>query len=311
MLINERGNFHKLLQVTGTKFVELAALAAVVGFVAHYFNAEDYLFPSRQVGMLVAAVSFFLAFRINAGYSRWWLARQVWGGLVNESRSLGMYVASMMRRSGTLSEAEQELQRRIVFRHIGFINALRLQLRRQGQADWDREIWNRRINGLPLFCEDDTARLKQAKNVASQIVLLQSQDIAGYFDYSGDYRQVALDAILRELYVRQGQSEAIKNTVLAWGYVAYTKLLARARAVILILSQLNGFSVAGPLLVAFIATVFLTIEQVGRNLDNPFENSFNDTPMSSLCRTIEIDLLQQIGQPCELEPTTPVDGRLD
>ena len=141
--------------------------------------------------------------------------------------------------------------------------------------------------------------------------MLQGEDIAGYFGHSGDRRQVRMSVILRELYIRQGQSEAIKNTVLAWGYVYYTKILTRVLAVTVVFSQLNGHSVAGTALVACIATIFLTIEQVGRNLDNPFENTFNDTPLSSLCRSIEIDMLQQIGEPCDLAPLAPVDGRLD
>ncbi len=99
--------------------------------------------------------------------------------------------------------------------------------------------------------------------------------------------------------------------MLAWGYVYYTKMLVRMLAAIIIFSQVNSFSVSGTVLVSFIATVFLTIEQVGRNLDNPFENAFNDTPLSTICRVIEIDLLQQIGQPCDLKPLEPVDGRLN
>lgn len=311
MLINDQGNLYKLLQVTGTKFLGLVAMSAAVAGVAYYFDAHDLLFPTGLVGVLVAAVSFFLAFRINAGYSRWWLARQVWGGIVNESRSLGMYAISMIRRGDTLSEDERETQRRIVFRHIGFVNALRLQLRRQGPEDWEAEIWGRRINGHPLFAESEAEKLKKATNVASQVVALQAADIAGFFGHSGDYRQVKLTEILRELHIRQGQSEAIKNTVLAWGYTQYTKLLSRTLAVIVVFSQLNSFTVAGAILVGFIATVFLTIEQVGRNLDNPFESSFNDTPISSLCRTIEIDLLQQIGEPCDLQPALPVNGVLN
>jgi putative membrane protein len=311
MLINDKGNVYKLLQVTGTKFLWLMALSAAVSFVTHFFDIHQLLFPSQLVGILVAAVSIFLAFRINAGYSRWWLARQVWGGLVNESRALGMYAISMLRHGGEISDEERETQRRIVFRHIGFINALRLQLRRQGPADWDAEIWNRKINGYPLFPAAEVPRLKEARNVATQAVALQSEDIAAFFGHSGEYRQVKIAEILRELHIRQGQSEAIKNTVLAWGYTQYTRILSRTLAVIVIFSQLNSFSVAGAVLTGFIATVFLTIEQVGRNLDNPFEGSFNDAPITSLCRTIEIDLLQQISQPCTLEPIAPTQGRLD
>ncbi len=311
MLINDRYNVYKLAQVTGTKFLALLTVSAVVRLVAAALDIERLLFPTQLVGIFVAAVSIFLAFRINAGYSRWWLARQVWGGLVNESRSLGVYVVTMLRSGGAPNEAEQERHRRIVYRHIGFINALRLQLRHQGPTDWEREIWGRRINGLPLFSKGEAARLKASANVATQVIVLQGEDVADYFGHSGDRRQVRISQILRELYIRQGQSEAIKNTVLAWGYVYYTKILTRILAATLVFSQLNDHSAAGTALVACIATIFLTIEQVGRNLDNPFENAFNDTPLSSLCRTIEIDMLQQIDRPCDLVPLEPADGRLD
>jgi len=311
MLIDSRYNVYKLAQVTGAKFLAFLAASAAVGYVAATLDVERFLFPTQIVGIFVAAVSIFLAFRINVGYSRWWLAREVWGGLVNESRSLGLFAVTMLRSGDIPTEAERERHRRITYRHIGFINALRLQLRRQDPADWETEIWERRINGRPLFSADEMARLKASANVATQVIALQGEDIAGYFDHSGDRRQVRMSVILRELYIRQGQSEAIKNTVLAWGYVYYTKILTWVLAVTVVFSQLNGHSVAGTALVACIATIFLTIEQVGRNLDNPFENTFNDTPLSSLCRSIEIDMLQQIGEPCDLAPLAPMDGRLD
>lgn len=311
MLINDKYNVYKLLQVTGLKFLMLFLIAAAVGFTAKSLGLQDFLFPTSLVAIFVAAVSIFLAFRINTGYSRWWLARQVWGGLINESRSLGMYITSMMRHSDDLSDDDIELHRKLIFRHIGFVNSLRLQLRRQGPEDWEEDIWGRKINGQPLFSDREAELLKTKDNKATQILILQSKDISSYFGNKEDFRQIKLVEILREFYVRQGQSEAIKNTVLAWGYSFYTRALVRMLAGIIILSQVNNFSIASMVLVSFIATVFITIEQVGRNLDNPFENSFNDTPLSTICRLIEIDLLQQIEQPCELKPLTPVNGRLN
>jgi putative membrane protein len=37
------------------------------------------------------------------------------------------------------------------------------------------------------------------------------------------------------------------------------------------------------------------MELVGDYSENPFEGLFNDVPMLSICRNIEIDLLQQLG----------------
>ena len=103
MLINDKYNVYKLLQVSGIKFFTLFLLTAAVGYSAAALDVRQLLFPTELVAIFIAAVSIFLAFRINTGYSRWWLARQVWGGLINESRSLGMYVVSMMRASEAVS----------------------------------------------------------------------------------------------------------------------------------------------------------------------------------------------------------------
>lgn len=311
MLINDKYNVYKLLRVSGLKFLTLFLLSAAVAISTSVLDLRHLLFPTELVAIFVGAVSIFLAFRINTGYSRWWLARQIWGGLINESRSLAMYVVSMMRESDVLSDEERDLHKKLIFRHIGFVNSLRLQLRRQGPEEWEKEIWDRKINGQPLFSDQEAELLKTKTNKATQIIIMQSQDVSAYFGHKEDYRQIKIAEILREFYVRQGQSEAIKNTVLAWGYTFYTRLLVGMLAAIIIFSQVNSFSFPGITLASFIATVFVTIEQVGRNLDNPFENSFNDTPLSTICRLIEIDLLQQIGQPCDLKPLTPRDGRLN
>ena len=54
----------------------------------------------------------------------------------------------------------------------------------------------------------------------------------------------------------------------------------------------------------------MVVEQLGASLKNPFENLDNDTPMTALCRTIEIDLRQQLGETDLPQPIEPVDGVL-
>jgi len=38
------------------------------------------------------------------------------------------------------------------------------------------------------------------------------------------------------------------------------------------------------------------MEIVGDNSEDPFENFINDVPMTALCRTIEIDLREMLGE---------------
>ena len=45
-----------------------------------------------------------------------------------------------------------------------------------------------------------------------------------------------------------------------------------------------------------IAWVFNTMETVGDTSENPFENSINDMPLTAICRNIEIDLRETLGE---------------
>jgi ion channel-forming bestrophin family protein len=45
-----------------------------------------------------------------------------------------------------------------------------------------------------------------------------------------------------------------------------------------------------------ISWVFMTMEQIGEASENPFDNGLNDVPISTICRNIEIDILELLGE---------------
>jgi ion channel-forming bestrophin family protein len=49
---------------------------------------------------------------------------------------------------------------------------------------------------------------------------------------------------------------------------------------------------------------------VGAILDAPFSNTVNDVPISAICRGIERDLLEQVGEPTLPDPVPVVAGYL-
>jgi putative membrane protein len=59
-----------------------------------------------------------------------------------------------------------------------------------------------------------------------------------------------------------------------------------------------------------IGFVFYIVEGVGRRIEDPFENKITDTPMTALCRTIEIDLRQMLGETDLPSKIEAVDGFL-
>ena len=56
--------------------------------------------------------------------------------------------------------------------------------------------------------------------------------------------------------------------------------------------------------------VFLMMELIGDYSENPFEGLGNDIPMLALCRTIEIDLREMLGEKDLPPPIEPVNNVL-
>jgi putative membrane protein len=52
------------------------------------------------------------------------------------------------------------------------------------------------------------------------------------------------------------------------------------------------------------------MEIVGDNSEDPFEGFINDVPMTALCRTIEIDLRQMLGEEDLPDAIQPIDDIL-
>ena len=59
-----------------------------------------------------------------------------------------------------------------------------------------------------------------------------------------------------------------------------------------------------------IGFMFLALDRIGRDLEDPFENTLHDVPTAAITRTIEIDLLQTIDDQDLPAPVKVEDGVL-
>lgn len=53
--------------------------------------------PWQPIGVIGIAVAFYLGFKNNSSYDRTWEARKIWGGIVNNSRSIGVQIVSFVK----------------------------------------------------------------------------------------------------------------------------------------------------------------------------------------------------------------------
>lgn len=273
-------------------------------------------------------MAFYLGFKNNSSYDRTWEARKIWGGIVNNSRTFGAAVVSFVQ-----GDKEDEIKKELIYRHIAWMTALRHQLRLS--RPWEHT--ENRINTLylPTICEDFTQKLdkelmsyitdeeinkvKNKSNMATQIMMLQSKRLqelkdANYFE---DFRHIELYALVKSFYEEQGKAERIKNFPFPRQYASTAMTLTLVFSALLPFGMLDIFKEyhgwmywLSPLLTATIIWVFYLMEMIGDYSENPFEGTYNDVPITSIARGIEIDLREMINDTDIPKPVEAVDGFL-
>lgn len=270
-----------------------AAFAGTAFISYHVFGYKNISLPIAPVSIIGVAIAIFLGFRNSSAYDRWWEARKIWGGIVNYSRSWAMEVNSFSE----MDEPSQDLKamrKRMVYRHIAWLYALALHLRKQMDTE--------RLK--PYLNDEDFAKLEGFKNIPAQLIFLQGQDVQAMRrkEWIDDFSRIELNVVLKEFYNLQGKAERIKNTVFPYYYNYFTRLFLWLFLFILpfaLVREMGWESV--PLSVA-ISFVFHILDKSGAITEEPFEARAADTPMLTLCRSIEIDLRQMLGETDLPEP---------
>lgn len=298
-----------LLRNWGLILTVVIAEQLIVRISPHSNVLQTDVFSATAVGLLATVVGIFIVFRFNEAYQRWWEARILWGALVNDSRTYAREVLTLLtpKRVPTLEteEAAYRLHRELIYRHIAYCNALRLSLR-------DQDTWEELAPFLdPAELED----LRKYANKPTRLNRIQGERMAQLVgaDVAQQVLLTQLDSTLSRLIDTQGGCERIKRTAFPDEVRFISRAMVWLSAVaipVAFLSADTEIRVLEIVAVIIIALSFMVVEQLGAALKNPFENRDNDTPMTSLCRVIEIDLRQQLGETDVPPPIEPVDGVL-
>jgi putative membrane protein len=290
------------------RLLVLAAISitALVEIANDYIVYERPAFSAGAIGLLVTALAISLVFRVNEAYSRWWEARTLWGSIVNESRSWSRQVMSFLP-SGEGEETVDlsEHRRRLIHRQIAWANAARLQLREEQEP-----------TALAAFLSgSEVDAMAVHPNPPAALLQTQAEEIAGLrsrglVDRVSQHR---MDQTLSNLTDALGGCERIKKTAFPDRVAFFTRSSAWLMALmipLLIQSPENAFDVIDYAVVPMMMLSFLLTERLGAELKQPFESLPNDTPMTSICRRIEIDLRAALGETDLPKPLRPENGIL-
>ncbi len=255
-------------------------------FSTAVFFTSEYLFelsiPISIGAFLGTAISLLLSFKLGQSYDRWWEARKIWGAIVNDSRTLVMQLNSFTK------EQNNKLVKKIAYRQIAWCYSLSQTLRKQ----------NSKENILSFISNDEYVKLENKLNVPLSLLEFQSEDVSKLHnkDSINNFQQIQLDNTLVRLCASMGKTERIKNTAFPKTYRLTLHLFIYIFLITLsfALTELNSF-IEIPLLI-IISIPFFLLEKIAFTIQDPFENTPTDTAMTSISRTIEINIKQQLNE---------------
>lgn len=297
-------------RLTRRSLLIFVAYDALVCFLYGPLNVHFLDIPWQPVATLGTAVAFYIGFKSNGSYDRFWEGRQLWGSIVNTSRIWALRVFDFVQATPNEVIPDPDdirvLHRRLLYRQLAWCNALRLHLRRQTAEFWDRDV-------APFLDPAEDADVRRLSNPPTHLLRRQSLELRDLYSRGllTEFRHVALMQTIQDLLNFQGGCERIKNTPFPRQYAFFSFVFVWIFIALLPLGLVEEFDSREALgwyhvwlmvpFAALVSWVFNVIEVVGHISENPFDNSMNDVPMKAICRSIEIDLRELLGE-TELPP---------
>jgi len=309
-------------------------LLSILPTALFYFLGWNWLaIPWVPVALIGTATAFISGFKNTQTYNRTWEARQIYGSIINSSRTLGIMTKDFVR-----GDNEKELHKEILYRHFAWLTALRFQLRETKSwenvktksynreylkyynvPEWESSLDEELKSFLP---ENERQYILSTKNRATQILAQQSERLKE-LNKQGiitDFNYVAFENQLKDLYDQQGKAERIKNFPYPRQFSSINLYFTNVLCFLIPLGFIGELSkhteklgewfiwLAVPLSV-LVGWVFLVLEQIGESTENPFEGSANDIPITQISRMIEIDLREMLGEK-ELPPAVQAQNNI-
>ena len=278
----------------GLQFLWYAPYLALVYFAYNHWGYKEIDIKMSIATVLGFAVALLLGFRTSASYDRWWEARKIWGGIINESRTLVRQTIGFTNQKIITDEVKK-----MGYYQIAWCISLKNSLRDLNPLDGVEEF----------LSPQEISQLEGKSNVPSEILKLQSklnanlkeQDLIDGFQY------VSIDQTMKDLCTHMGKAERIKKTVFPTQYRSYTHKGVIIFTIMLPFGMLYSTGPFVILICLLVSFFFNMLENIAYYLQDPFMNRASDIPMSSICRTIEINIKELLDEKEVPEAIQPDD----
>ena len=188
--------------------------------------------------------------------------------------------------------------KKIAYAQIAWCYALTATLRKQDGLE--------NIKGL--LTTDEIETLKKQKNIPLKILGFQISSIKELFATKNidEFSRTQLEETVNKLTTSMGKCERIKNTVFPTNYSLTLHIAIYLFVIFLATSEPFKLNIMlEVIIIVLISSVFFSLEKAAFRLQDPFENKPTDTAMSSISRTIDINIRQLLDEDELPEPIRP------
>ncbi len=297
LLVTFRGSS---LERTWKRIASATVLSIVVTVMSEGYEFVGYSFTTAPFALIGVALGIFLGFRNNTSYDRFWEGRKLWGALVNTARTIARQVETILDPPGDNQTAG--LRETMTWRTIAFCHALRMHLR---EEDCPEEL-------IPFVPSSDYEAIARVRHRPLMLIRqlggeLRTAKAEGRVDLGGF---LAIEQQLTELANIMGGCERIKATPIPFAYNVLLHRLVAFYCFFLPFGLVDTVHHLTPLVVFLVSHVFFGMDSIGEEIENPFDDDPNALPLSAICRTIEINLREVLGETDLPPPLRPIDGVL-
>jgi putative membrane protein len=302
MLFTIRGSGWKR---TYPRIAIITLFSVLVTYLETHADIKKFTLTATPFTLIGLALGIFLGFRNNIAYDRYWEGRKLWGSVVNASRSFARQALILVNCPSDRPEdqaAVADVQRTLIYRIIAFAHALRGSLRNTDPL----------ADTHDLLSNAERASVNHLQNIPQAILSANGMELRETWQrgWISDLHLPVLEGTLKELTDFQGGCERIQNTPFPF---VYSVLLHQIVAFYCFFLTFGIFDVVGlmtPVVVMLIAHAFFGLDEIGEEIEDPFGTQPNHLPLDAICRTIEINLRQQLGERDVPPPLRPINDLL-
>lgn len=272
----------EIVQIEGSATPYVFVRTLVFGAIALVITTVEELtvqpisVPLTPYEVLGVALGALLVLRTNAGYERWWEARKLWGGIVNQCRNL--VILAMAHGPN-----DPDWRRRFVGWTAAFAHITRRSLRGE-----------RTLPELePLIGRVQAGRIASVVHMPSAAAVA----IESLLREALESREMDRFAFLRAQEERSrlvdylGSCERILKSPLPTAYSIEIHQFVFVFLVSLPFGILERAGWLTPLVTMLVAFPILALDDIGVELQNPFSTAnLNHLPLDQICQDLERNL---------------------